>query len=58
MFYGNEVLKTNIEQGRLELDRTINNIRTFLTAVPEVRVWTLPIDTAFPLNCLYTSSEP
>lgn len=58
MFYGNEVLKTNIEQGRLELDRTINNIRTFLTAVPEVRVWTLPIDTAFRLNCLYTSSEP
>lgn len=55
MFYGNEVLKTNIEQGRLELDRTINNIRTFLTAVPEV---SLPIDAAFRLNCLYTSSQP
>lgn len=37
MFYGNEVLNENIEQGPLELNRTMSNIRTFLTAVPHVR---------------------
>lgn len=56
MFYGNEAFKVNIEQGPRELNRAINNIRTYLTAVPQVRervrVWSPPIDTAFPLNCV------
>lgn len=55
MFYGNQVLKTNLGQGRLELNGSISNIRTFLAAVPQVRVWRLPTDTAFYLNCLYRS---
>lgn len=56
MFYGNEALKANIKEGPLELNRTMNNIRTFLTTVPQVReslrVWSPAIDTAFPLNCV------
>lgn len=50
MFYGNQALKVNMEEGPLELNRTVNNIRSFLTAVPQVRVWSPPIDTVFPLN--------
>lgn len=41
MFYGNEALKTNVKQSPLELNKTINNIRIFLSSVPQVRerVW-------------------
>uniref|UniRef100_H3C2H3 Prominin 2 n=1 Tax=Tetraodon nigroviridis TaxID=99883 RepID=H3C2H3_TETNG len=35
MFYGNEALKTNVKQSPLELNKTINNIRIFLSSVPQ-----------------------
>lgn len=37
MFQSNNALNENIDQAPLNLNRTINNIRTFLSAVPQVR---------------------
>ena len=48
MFYANQALKVNIKQGPLELNRTMENIRTFLTAVPEVRVWSPAVNPFTP----------
>lgn len=54
MFQGNQALKENINQGLPSVTETVNNIRTFLNAVPQVweRAWSPPIDTGFPLICI------
>ncbi|TNN71786.1 Prominin-1-A [Liparis tanakae] len=35
MFKSNEAIKVSVDQSQLELNRTINNIHSFLTAVPQ-----------------------
>lgn len=37
MFKSNEALKVSMDRSPVELNKTIDNINTFLTAVPQVR---------------------
>lgn len=37
MFRSNEAFKKSVDKGPVELNNTISNIHTFLTAVPQAR---------------------
>lgn len=37
MFKSNEVLNVSVDQSPVELNKTIDNLNTFLTSVPQVR---------------------
>lgn len=57
MFRSNEALNTSVEKGPQELNHTISNIHTFLTAVPQARQ-TIIIKKSFTSSALLICFHP